>query len=274
MSVLDEQKGEEESVNPYYVLFCSAINAQKELVVLLYKNDIVLFNKAFVDFTKINSPKEFLREYSSIFNRFVPYDSYFHSGKIENLALWVDEFIKLPQEEKIVSMLDYKTEAYAFTLDVQIPVLDYTLLIFTDISQDLIKRIMVENDTSIDKESLAYDKKYFIYTSKSFYDTAIFNKKIIGITIIELITQDTIDEKTLKDFVVDIKGIIRKSDMLVRWEEKQFLLACFVDSAENSEKINEKLRKESHYEIRLGTAIQENREEISRIVENAESMLL
>ncbi|MDD5157847.1 hypothetical protein [Sulfurimonas sp.] len=274
MNNLDEQKDKTDSNTPYYKLFKSTIDRQKDLIVLLHNNTPILFNKAFIDFTNIDTPKEFIREYSSIFSRFVPYDSYFHAGNIENLEHWVDEFIKLPEEEKIVSMLDYKIDAYAFSLDVQTPALDYALLTFTDISQDLIKRIMIENDTSIDKESLAYDKKYFMHTLQSFYNAAIFNKKTIGITIIDLVTQNVINEKTLKDFVTHIKGIIRKNDMLVRWGEKQFLLAYFVDTAENSEKISEKLRQESHYRIRLGTAIQKEGEEIDHIVKNAESMLL
>lgn len=274
MNTLEEQKYKDDSINPYHELFILAINKQKELVILLYKNSPILFNKAFTDFTKMNSPKEFLREYNSIFSRFVPYDNYFHSGKIENMGEWTSEFIKLPEGEKIVSMLDYKIDAYAFALDVQVPVSDYALLIFTDISQDLIKRIMIENDTSIDKESLAYNRKYFIHTSKSFYDAAIFNKKIVGITIIDLITKEAVNEGILKDFVANIKDIIRQGDMLVRWGEKQFLLAYLVDSAKNSITITEKLRKKSHYRINIGSAFQKDKEEISKIIENAESTLL
>lgn len=132
---------------------------------------------------------------------------------------------------------------------------------------------MIENDTSIDKESLAYNRKYFIHTSKSFYDAAIFNKKIVGITIVELLTKEAVNEGILRDFAANIKDIIRQGDMLVRWGEKQFLLAYLVDTAKNGVTMTEKLRKRSHYRISIGSAVQKNREEISQIIENAESAL-
>lgn len=269
MSILDEQKYIEDDVNPYYKLFSLAINKQKDPIILLYKNTPILFNKAFTDFTKINS----VEELGSIFNHFVPYGNYFHAGKIENMEEWVSEFAELPEEKKNVSMLNHKADPYVFALDVQAPVSDYALLTFTDISQDLIKRIMIENDANIDKESLAYNKKYFIHTSKSFYDAAVFNKKIVGIAIMDLMVE-TVDEEILKDFVANFKNIIRQDDMLVRWGEKQFLLAYLVDSAKNSVAITEKLREKFHYKINISSSVQKNKEEIGKIIENAESALL
>jgi hypothetical protein len=48
---------------------------------------------------------------------------------------------------------------------------------------------MIENDVSIDKESGAYDKDYFLHTSKSFQNAAEFNKKPIAMTMIEDLSQ-------------------------------------------------------------------------------------
>lgn len=61
--------------------------------------------------------------------------------------------MELPESERIVSMINYRAEPFAFSLTVDKPVEGYTIVSFTDISQDLIKRIMIENDVSIDKES-------------------------------------------------------------------------------------------------------------------------
>jgi len=153
-------------------LFLSAINSQKNLIVLLHDNEPVLFNKAFMDFTNTPSVKHFLREFGSLTNRFVPHDSYFHIGKAPNPQEWTTALMELPENDRIISMLNYRIEPHAFSVSVETPVPDYKIITFTDISQDLIKRIMIENDVSIDKESGAYDKEYFTHTSKSFHEAA------------------------------------------------------------------------------------------------------
>jgi len=263
-------------------LFLSAINTQKNLIVLLHNNEPVLFNKAFMDFTNTPSVKHFLREFGSLTNRFVPHESYFHIGKAPNPQEWTTALMELPEIDRIISMLNYRIEPHAFSVSVETPVPDYKIITFTDISQDLIKRIMIENDVSIDKESGAYDKDYFTHTSKSFHEAAIFNKKLIGITMIELMSSDTEAEHYLHDFSFSIKSNIRQSDMLVRWGKKSFLLAYLVDSSENASKFSRKLltvmREEPFQNLktlsmRLGTSVQIQNEDISSVIARANSAL-
>lgn len=263
-------------------LFLSIINTQKNLIVLLHNHEPILFNQAFLDFTNVTSVKHFLREFGSLTNRFVPHESYFHIGKAPNPDEWTTALMELPEMDRIISMLNYRIEPYAFSVSAQTPVPGYTIVIFTDISQDLIKRIMIENDVSIDKESGAYDKDYFTHTSKSFSEAAIFNKKLIGVTMIELMSSDTEAEHYLHDFSSSIKSNIRQSDMLVRWGKKSFLLAYLVDSSENAFKFSRKLlsvmREEPFQNLktlsmRLGTSVQQNKEELSHIIARAQEAL-
>lgn len=268
--------------NEWSQLFSSAIDTQKDLVVLMYKHTPILFNKAFQNFAGVSSVKEFLREFGSLHDRFVPHNSYFHSGKTDNPDEWTLALMELPEHDRIVSMFNSRTEPYAFSVGVDNCVNDYEIITFTDISQDFIKRIMIENDVNIDKESGAYDKEYFIHTSKSFNDAAEFNQKEIGITMIELMSTDHEAEQFLRDFTASIKSNIRQSDMLVRWDKKTFLLAYLANSAGDviafSQKLLFVMRQEpferlNTISMRMGATIQNNEEDITVIIKRAQTAL-
>lgn len=263
-------------------LFQSVIDTQPNLIVVLHRNTPILFNKAFKSFTGISTVKEFLREFGSLQNRFVPHSAYFHAGKTDDPELWAVELSHLGEPDRIVSMIDWSGEPYAFSVTLDFPVTDYTIVSFTDISQDLIKRIMIENDVSIDKESGAYDKEYFLHTSKSFQEAAEFNEKQIGITLIELMSTESEAEKYLRDFTSSIKSNIRQSDMLVRWGKKIFLLAYLVDGQDNAMKFGQKLLSVMRQEpfeslntisMHIGMSVQNRNEEITEIISRAETAL-
>ncbi|MDP3266792.1 MAG: diguanylate cyclase [Sulfuricurvum sp.] len=268
--------------NEWSQLFTSAINTQKDLIVLMYKNTPILFNKAFQNFSGISSVKEFLREFGPLHDRFVPHNSYFHTGKTDSPDEWTIALMALPEHDRIVSMFNSRTEPFAFSVGVDNCVPNYEIITFTDISQDFIKRIMIENDVSIDKESGAYDKEYFIHTSKSFHDAADFNKKAIGITMIELMSTDHEAEKFLRDFTASIKSSIRQSDMLVRWDKKTFLLAYLANTAEDVIAFSQKLlliMRQEPFErlnaisMRMGATVQNEKEDITVIIKRAQTAL-
>ncbi len=265
-----------------HLLLQSVIDTQKNLIVVMHKNTPILFNRSFQKFTGMATPKEFLREFGSLVNRFVPHDSYFHAGKSKNPDEWTTALLALPEEDRIVSMIDCRADPYAFLVTLDAPVPGYTIISFSDISQDLIKRIMIENDVSIDKESGAYNQDYFIHTSKSFHDAAEFNKKSIGITMVELMSTDAEAEKYLRDFTSSIKSNIRQSDMLVRWGKKIFLLAYLIDTPDNAMDFSKKLinvMRQEPFEnlntisMRLGTSVQQEKENITDIIARANKAL-
>lgn len=263
-------------------LFSCAIDTQKELVVLMHQNNPILFNKAFQDFAGVSSVKEFLREFGPLHDRFVPHNSYFHSGKTDTVDEWTIALMALPEHDRIVSMFNSRTEPFAFSVTVNSNVPDYEIITFTDISQDFIKRIMIENDVSIDKESGAYDKEYFIHTSKSFHDAAEFNKKAIAVTMIELMSSDHETEQFLRDFTASIKSSIRQSDMLIRWDKKIFLLAYLANTQSDVMAFSQKLllvMRQEPFErlnainMRMGATIQKEKEEITAIIKRAQEAL-
>ncbi len=222
-------------------LFQAVIDAQKDLIVLIHQNKLILFNKAFKDFSDRMTIKDFLREYGSLESRFVPHNHYFHAGKADDPEAWIEALSEFPEDKRIVSMLNSQVQPHAFSVTISQPIEEYTILTFNDISKDLIKRILIENDASIDKPSGAYDRDYFLHTAVHFEDAADFNKTSIGITLIQLKSTDRDDQEALQNFTAHLKGSVRQSDMLVRWGSESFLLIYLIDNPENALILSQKL---------------------------------
>ena len=158
---------------------------------------------------------------------------------------------------------------------------DYAIVTFTDITRDLIKRIMIENNINIDKISGAYAKKYFLQIAKNYEEAAIFNEKILGAILISVDEEKNPDffrdEKALRSFVDRFKNITRQDDMLVRWENSKFLLIYLVDSEQNAGQIVKKLQTliqsndMKNLGCKLSSAIQKEHESITSLVKKVQA---
>lgn len=242
----------------------SVIDLQKDLVVLFEENSPTLVNKAFKKFFSVSSLDEYKEEFGPFVNNFVPHPSYFHGEKVAKGSSWIEAILELPNKERIVSMMTPAYEPHAFLVNIQ-KIDEYVIVLFEDITQSLIKRIMIENNASIDVQSGAYAKNYFLQIAQSYQDAASFNKKIISAVLIKITKEDGVD---FGELVKHFKSIIRQDDMLIRWEENSFLLIYLVDSALNAQKMFEKLHgRNCSFEL----IIQKEKEGIKEFIKRVES---
>jgi len=77
-----------------------------------------------------------------------------------------------------VSFLSQKHEPHAFSVNVNTSIENMKRVIFEDITQSLIKPIMIKNHVNIDSKTGAYTKQYFLQVTKSFEESAMFNEKL------------------------------------------------------------------------------------------------
>ncbi len=227
-------------------LIQSIINSETNLVVILQNEKPILTNTAFNNFFNVSSLSEYESNFGSIVDSFVPHPSYFHKEKIKAAQSWLDAIMELDEQERIVSMLTRNFDPCAFSVQIDRSIDEYSIVKFTDITRDLIKRIMIENNINIDKKSGAYDKKYFMEISQNYEDAAVFNEKVLGIILasvdMEANPNFSHDEKALKEFVAHLKDSTRQDDMLVRWDEGEFLLVYLVDNEENAKQMLNKIK--------------------------------
>ncbi|MDK9692761.1 MAG: hypothetical protein OEL19_00770 [Sulfurimonas sp.] len=220
-------------------------DAQKDLIVVFQENEPIFINKAFEKFFAVSSLEQYKQEFGTFVRNFVPHPSYFNAEGLEKGASWIDAILELDVMERVVSMVTPTYEPHAFSVAIQ-KVEEYAVVTFSDITQMLIKRIMIENNASLDAKSGAYAKNYFMQIAQSFQDAALFNKKLMSAVRIEAKKRDDSqvrdDEMLLKVLVHSFKSVIRQDDMLIRWEDNAFVVFYLVDNIANAQAMFEKLQ--------------------------------
>jgi len=221
-----------------YTLIQTIVDTQENLVVLIEDEKPILINKAFKKFFDVRSLEQYNEECDAFINSFVPHPSYFHAGKVEAEQTWIEALNALDEKDKIVSILSTSHEPRAFqvTLDNTHP--RYTVLSLEDISANLIKCIMIENDMTMDKGTGAYSKEYFLHTAEILQDGASYNEKEIGLSLMSI--PDSSEEGVSK-IVTKIKSVIRQNDMLIKYSSGRLLLAYLIDLEENAVLFSKKI---------------------------------
>lgn len=255
-------------------LIQSIVDSQKDLIVIFHDDKEVLINKAFKKFVGTVSMERYREDFGPFLNNFVPHPSYFNADFIQEGESWFEAILRKPKLEQIVSMMNASHDPHAFAVEIDMNTPEYTIINFNDITQSLIKRIMIENERSIDKNSGAYAKDYFLQVAKSYQEAAVFNEKIVGVISIKT-SHD--DENSPMKFVESLKNITRQDDMIVRWGRDGFLIVFLVDSELNGvlmlKKLEAMMQKEraddSWFDISLST--QKDAESIDKVVNRATS---
>lgn len=253
----------------------SLIDIQKDLIFIYHDNELILFNKASKNFFGVDDLSQFAREFGTLENRFMPHDFYFHGGKVQEDQTWQEAILSVDESERIVSMLNHKIKPHAFSVTVEVPLEGYELVFFHDITTDLIKRIMTDNNTNLDTDTKAYNRNYFEHISSRLTSAAIFNEKYLGLSLIEL---ENSDKSLIQSVAESIHTQIRSDDMLVRWNEKSFLLVFLVSSEEHLELIGRKIvdtLRELHAasKARISMSVQRNEETIQAIIKRCSEAL-
>lgn len=216
----------------------SVVDSQKDLIVLFKGDEPILANSAFNKFFDVSSFAQYKDEFGEFVDNFVLHPSYFNRDKMIKNESWFDSILKLSELDRVVSMISPTYDPHAFSVQIDANIEDFTIVTFSDISQDLIKRIMIENNVNMDKESGAYAKKYFLHISQSYEDAAAFNEKSIGTILIAI---DNDEDNFINSFVAQVKNNTRQDDMIIRWSDNKFLIIFLVDGEHNAQIMLKKL---------------------------------
>lgn len=260
-----------QNINEPYKLIQNIVDAADSLIIIIEDEKPILMNKALNNFFGVSSLEQYSRDFGSFSNNFIPHNSYFHNGKVDEGEPWVQALLKLDEKDRIVSMINSNHEPRAFSVALDSSHNDYVVISLKDISATLIKRIMIENHVSVDQNSGAYNKDYFIHTSELLQDGASFNEKSVGITMINIPDSDAAG---VADLVQNIKSNIRQNDMVVKWSRDVLLLAYLVDTKENALLFTKKLQAVTKMELMgLALSLVKDRESIMGATKRISSVL-
>ncbi len=252
----------------------SVVDSQKDLIVIFRENKEVLVNKAFKKFVGVSSLEQYREDFGPFINNFVPHPSYFNADYIESGESWFDAILRKPKLDQMVSMMSSTTDPHAFAVEIDTNTPEYTIVNFNDITQTLIKRIMIENERNIDKKSGAYAKEYFLQVAQSYQEAAVFNEKIVCSIFVNI---NLCEENSASEFVEFLKASTRQDDMIVRWGVDKFLIVFLVDSVFNAElmlkKLEEIMKKRSSDDLscELSLSAQKENESINSVIKRATS---
>ena len=214
----------------------------RAFIVVFDDNNILLTNNSFNKFFGVSSTEEYIQNFGAFVNNFVPHPSYFNAEKINEGETWFESILQLDEIDRVVSFLSQNYEPHAFSVSINEKVEGLKIATFEDITQELIKRIMIESHANTDVISGAYSKQYFLQIKKSYEEAALFNEKIIALTMINISSDTNLEHSEVKVFVENMKHSIRQDDMLVKWTDEKFLLAVLVDDEEKAVQVTQKLK--------------------------------
>ena len=241
----------------------------KDFIVIFKDKKIYFTNAAFNSFFGASSYEDFLENFRSMTDLFVPHPSYFNAEKIPAGQTWFEAILALDTMDRVVSFLSQNHEPHAFSVSINEEVEGYKVVTFSDITQSLIKRILIENKMNIDAKSKAYTKQYFLHIKQSFEDAAHFNEKLIGLTLIELGDKESCEPDV---FVETLKKHTRENDMIVAWRDGSFLIAYLIENAANANAVENKLRTvlTKNFSYTLSSILQKEQEKIAKMISRLE----
>ncbi len=223
-------------------------NLQQNIIIITDGADIVMANKAMFEFFGFEDLNDFFKHYSCICDRFVVHDNYFNLEKVDNRDNWIETVKELPDEQRIVALLDTELISHAFSVAVSEFEEQKYIISFTDISNTMIEQQSLRRKATHDKLTGVYNREFFENNINIIVQEA--KPKKLGVILCDIdhfkVVNDTFGhnrgDTVLKEFTTIIKSTIRDDDYLIRWGGEEFILLTRVNNIESLKKVAEKIR--------------------------------
>ena len=228
------------------------LDIQPNMIFIINKTESIFANKFLLDFFDCRNLKEFQKKYFCLAQTFIQEELFFHLGKIDDNSTWIDNILKLNSEKRIVSILHPTTNTTkAFNVSIVELEDEQYLISLTDISDTILKQIQLENKSTHDKLTGAFNREYFESHKNLIINEYTKENHLLIFSILDIDffkkVNDTyghdIGDKVLKQFVQIIQNSSRNDDLVIRWGGEEFILLLKINSIDNAKKVLENIRK-------------------------------
>jgi len=227
------------------------INSQDSIIILTDGIKIDFANNKFFEFFGYKNLVDFLLDYNCICERFVHNKDFFYFSERPKDGRWVEELIKLPGRQRIVSMQNKNSVLHAFTIAINRFDKNSYVINFSDISDTMLEKLDLQEQVIHDELTNAYNRVYFNNTISRIIALNRENNEKTGIIFFDIdhfkAVNDNyghdIGDDILKNLVLLVTRHIRTSDKLIRWGGEEFIIISSANTLDDVYQQAEYLRK-------------------------------
>lgn len=263
------------------------IDSQENIVLLTNGEEINFANKKFYNFFGASNLDDFKNRYESIEYAFVENERFFNVQKVGPEENWLDAIQSLPESQRVVTMLGSDFKLYAFSISVSDFDNKNYIISFSDISQTMIEKIELEEKTTRDKLTGAFNREYFERNYERIIEEIENSNEKLGVAFLDIDhfkrVNDTfghdVGDDVLIHFVKTVNKSSREHDTLIRWGGEEFILLLRVTNEnrleDTLERIRHNLEKEKFPTIgnltcSIGATVYQDNEDIDKTIKRAD----
>jgi diguanylate cyclase (GGDEF)-like protein/PAS domain S-box-containing protein len=216
------------------------IDLQDNIILLSDGKNITFANQKFNKFFAYEKIEDFKNKNKSICDMFIENERFFHLGKIEDKTNWINEILKLKDNENIVAMIGKDLQTYTFSVHVNKFDENLFILTFADITRTMTKYLNLKEKTIRDQLTNAYNREFFEQQHKTFIENFHKNGSKLAVAFLDIDYFKNVNDQyghhigdyALKEIVHIINKFSRNDDILIRWGGEEFIILLKVDSKE------------------------------------------
>ena len=228
------------------------INTLEQITILTNGVILTFANRKLFDFLGYKSFEHFITNHKCICEFFEYDDNFFHLNKIEDQNNWINEIIKLDDEEKLVAMKSRYDEIHIFRVNIQAFHDGLYSVTFNDITKSYAKTKSLEDKVIKDPLTKAYNREFLYSNSNKLIEESKQNEQKLVFALFDIDffkkINDTyghdIGDKILIELVELINKVSRVEDTFIRWGGEEFILVLKIRNTNTLKLILEEIRLE------------------------------
>lgn len=228
------------------------LDLQENIIIITDGEEVDRVNKRFLDFFNIRSFDKAKKDSLCVCDYFIEDDDYFHLGKIEDGADWLEYLLKVRNEEHYVLMKNRVTQhnhIFKFSISIFSENKKY-IISLTDITHTVLKSKEFEDKATHDALTGVYNRSAFNDFFEKEVEYAKYHDISLSLVIMDIDhfkdVNDTyghlVGDLVLQKMSLNIDNHTRKSDFFARWGGEEFVLLLVGSSHADAIKFAEKIR--------------------------------